>query len=210
MNKNRFFLVIIISMFLLTSLSLKSQSPCPTGWSQQTYTLTINGCDYSVTICYKCSTGGGQIKLWTWQQVDPNCIQTWDETEVLNNTGGIWDQITDPMFLTYDIPCGTCGPCDLGQGFTWDEEFQICWEKMWIDGRVWWVHCDLSDCFCLESYSLCWDNGTYVKTLVFGPEIECGLGHEYESVCPNSYIPPDPTENNPISPCFSIPTPCNP
>ena len=206
--------LIIIVIFIVTVMFFEydaySQPQCPNGFSQSFVTLTVNGCDYTVEICYICYMNRpSEVHVFGFSKIDPNCPQTWNINQVL---AYIYSQVFTPLFL--NNLCGLPGPCESGNELWYSLFYEICWEKIWSGGRVWYLPCNFQNCYCWELWKICWDPalGQFVNIFVQGPGVSCPGYDPAINKCPNpesSVQDPTPYDPGPTN-CFYISSPCYP
>ncbi len=197
-------LVSILAFTLMTGIEAKAQ--CPTGYSFQALTLTVQDCDYLVQICYQCNPTNNSmsVKVTLFGLVDPSCIQDPPLTpEAI--LGDIYAQLNDPDYIE-DL-CGLDIPPCVGPGsgtLDLSEERPTCWRKYNNSGNYIYEVCpDTEDVYCLTIFKWCYDANIpeyrYTRTTPtqYGDTDECQS--EYE---------PDPVPGQ-HSYCFRIITICD-
>lgn len=201
-------LFFIVSFLLICYVSNIYSQDCPSGYSQTFVDLTVHGCLYKVEICYKCTAGPSgwdEIQVFGFAAYNHDCEQEWDYNQILQ---GIYSQVYTGQFFQ-NLCQQLMHPCD---GRTWEYLhvqyfYNKCWEKWKHDGLIWYVPCNLSEnCQCIEIWRFCWDaiNGLQsVRTS--GPNYYCL--EQYECTTPEAEVP-DPRNENDISNCFYLWTPC--
>lgn len=113
MKKISSVLLSFIAVVCFVFCHYEAKTQCPTGYSQTVRTMTVNGCAYSVTICYKCSILGNIYETYVvgFSQIQPDlCEQTWNFDQVLNyltntvNTHSFFISVLCPG-VTFVPPC---------------------------------------------------------------------------------------------------------
>ncbi|MBM2816363.1 MAG: hypothetical protein HW421_3125 [Ignavibacteria bacterium] len=213
----KFVLLIVIALLALVgSYETQAQPPenCPNGQANyNTFTITINNCEYEVGICWDCNvTGVSRIEVRYFTLVDPDC----DDIEGLNSTQ-VLERIYSIVYTNNFISTNLCNfaqytipPCEQGE-IWFDLIYSTCWSKNLYQGHVYVTPCHLLPgyCYCIEAWKVCFDvqNGTYRWEMVWN-DYSCTM----EACGPvPSTEPPDPTDpQNPYTDCWTVPTSCTP
>lgn len=207
------FLFICLTIFSLSALDVLAS--CPNGFSPKNVRLEIDNCFFDVILCYKCgsTTEPAQVNVFSFSRVDttPSCSTTLSFNEILSQIYNQMYTIDELTTLCDSIP----GPCETNKDLYFTCLYEICWQKRYIDSRIWISTCNLENCYCREVYKICYDENLvpprFVMTLVYGPEASCPGYNPPINKCPAQEVNiPDPTSENPLSDCFFYTTPCNP
>jgi len=204
----KFILILFAFVAILNFTELKATCPSGGGYTQQFVTITVNNCKYNVELCVFCGdlTRGPEVRVFGFSQIPeiPPCTQTWNYNQILTD---IYRQVYDRNFLVN--LCSLPGPCGGPYELWVTLDYEICWEKRLIDGKIYLTPCKLENCYCWALYKICWNGSSYDMTLMQGPASSCPGYDPPTAKCPNPFwTVPDPTPQNPISDCFWLTTPC--
>lgn len=192
----------LFSVFVFTQ---QIQATCDYGYTPKTFTMSINGCDVEVNICYKCSPLG-MTENWIVIQSfsrQAGCVMI---PEL--NPSQILAQIVIEFFSTTAYLNELCGsqtvpPCPQPNNFVNIREPR-CMYKQYYNNRVWYYQCqDAQYCDCV--YNVCWDPQ---RGLV--KELLSATATNGNTQCLNLAEPLDPTLQNPVTGCYFVATPCYP
>jgi hypothetical protein len=139
----------------MLSFATKVYSDCPPGYLSTVQIILVNGCQYSVHLCYKCPASPqetGEIEVFGFEKVDPNCNQTWDNNHVLQ---GIYDIVYSQAYL--QSWCINIPPCNTGSYLWITFAYEKCWEKAYDNGHIYYEPCHLQDCMCYVLVRICYD-----------------------------------------------------
>ncbi len=158
MKKAMFLLIVLIALF---SVVKQSNAQCPTGYTLMTVNLTVNGCEYEVKLCVRCSPLGQMpesVSVFGVRKIDPNCVQNWTFQHVVKN---IEFQVTNPDYYSTIICPNTLGvpPCP-----DQTEEVEIrqynCWKVQLVEyfgvRTLYHVVCG-TDTYCLKKITWCYN-----------------------------------------------------
>ncbi|MFC2130077.1 hypothetical protein ACFLSQ_01460 [Bacteroidota bacterium] len=180
----KLFLVLFISLLVLSGGEAKAQEDCDSGWVaiyKPNIPVIVDGdtCDYDLWLCVRCDAGPYPIPF----EVKLNCRGPSDNDCVLDvpkSIQAIEDIITDPQWI-YDNLSSECfagwPPC--GQyPWQWKEviyHVPVCWRKYnFIDDDKE-SHMLLEGCtdmWCITKYDVCWDGENFQKIKTDGPVID--------------------------------------
>lgn len=149
--------IVVIVMFMTTQTELKSQTPpgCPPDATNSiTTTFTVDGCDFEVQICWKCTVTSSPL----WYAVTgihpvSTCNPFVDTRDALDS---IYYTLRNYAWL-YTF-CGTeIPPCSTGT-YAFSERRYNCYIKYQPSGTplppVWNIVCDF-DTWCQKDYEAC-------------------------------------------------------
>lgn len=189
--------ILLISFFGMNLEEGKGQDPCQTGFTSIVLPVTVDGCVYEIRICYKCSVVMGnpsEVYLYSYRPVDPNCIQTLTDEEIMN-------LLVEEALIKLALECRP-KPCDQLPKMRYIVNQYGCWKRL-ADRTV--VACE-TDAICQSLYEACVDNQGTVRTKIssvwqFGFEPTCSW-----PVIPGMFpvIVPPATE----TPCVRFKTQC--
>jgi len=191
----------------------ESKAQCPSGYSQTVRTMTVNGCAYSVTICYKCSILGNIYETYVvgFSQIQPDlCEQTWSFDQVLNYLTNTVN--THSFFISVLCPGVTfVPPCEDENVFSITHLDWLCWrvKRTMYGDQLHFVYekCPEADAYCLRKVRYCRDNsGNIYTTYLQGPEI---INGPIDCAIESSEIV-IPAEFDVWSDCFIFHSFCNP
>lgn len=203
MTKNSFsqklllFAILIISFFGMNLEEGKAQPPCQTGFTSITLPVTVDGCVYEVRICYKCSVVMGnpsEVYLYSYRPVDPNCIQTKTDEEIMN-------LLTEEALTKLALECRP-KPCDQLPKMRYIVNQYACWKRL-ADKTV--VACE-TNAVCQSLYEACIDNQGTVRT-----KISSVWQFGFEPTCSWPPIPgriPEVQPGQTETDCFRLKTQC--
>ncbi|MFY8161801.1 MAG: hypothetical protein ACOVNU_10765 [Candidatus Kapaibacteriota bacterium] len=195
------FAILLISLF---GFNLnKSEAQCPTGWSFQNFIININGCNYSVNVCYKCAPTALDATefdiLSPLDPINPSCTQTWTEDQVINYA---YNQVRQRIYLT---SLCEARPCDQTPKSRIKFVQYACWEYYRDSNGNLHLQACVNDAKCEVEYEVC-NNGSALEWTIFSTNWVAST----TPTCsyPNSTIP-IPQDNNTSSGCYRISTPCD-
>lgn len=164
----------------------KTVVACPPGASSNTYIFTVDGCEYTVDICYECPVTATPtwFSFGDYKKNDPSCISSLTMNEVLDS---VRNQLLQDRIWLYALCANSFPPCGLGVG-KWQERVYDCWYMhRYDDGTLEYRVCDYGS-FCVMDYDVCFDQ-------TYGPIFTqtSGWYHYGDSYCDiNTIMPPYP------------------
>lgn len=206
-NYSNILLSLGVTLFLLT-LGMKNEAVsklCSYGGTPVYDTLTVDGCDYVVLVCYTCRYAlPGEAYIQDYFNLT-ECSTTLNPNEVFQ---GIMSQISNYAYLWFDHCQGNVPPCNGKERTEITFNIPICWQAICISNsplKHLYQQCeDESECFVTYSYCKDLFNNVHKEVKEFYPSgtRTCVLeGHE---------ILPLPTSLGDSTDCYIIHTPCNP
>ena len=196
------FAILIVSLFALTTN--KSEAQCPAGWSFQNFTININGCMYSVNICYRCSPTALDATEFnivsTLTPLDPNCSQSWTRSQMIAEAYTI---IGNRIYLTQLCEAR---PCDEPPKSRMKFIYYSCWENYRDNNGNVHIQACTSNAQCEVEYEVCRNGSSLVWTF---------KSATYVGSTPTCNFPPPgrdipiPENNNESSGCYRVDTPCD-
>ncbi len=197
--------LLLVSSLLFLFLSGYQAKACNQGYAQTTITLSILGCDYDVTICYKCGVSyPGDIILSSYvKKPTPPCSHPPGTTPQ-----AIFDEIIKQLsdgpsiFILCPSPIP---PCSVNPSlyFTYTVTVPVCWQKYNDNGNMVFQVCSTSTAECQQTVRVCRSpDGKINKT--FGPWTPIGQPN-----CPDLEVDvDDPTNSGDTSGCFHFVNVC--
>jgi hypothetical protein len=211
----RFILIVFCFIAFLTYQSRANIAPIhcsKIGYSSTSITLTINGCDYTVWICFQCDYGvstadTNKVYLNGFTNINDSCPQTWSTQQIKDY---IVNYISNPAYLHSLCLQQGFPPCSQPPaeptGLKYSVYTPMCWYKHTnLDETIDYIPCPSTNT-CYYCYYICIYpiNDVQVITTYDGPfQVYDG------PPCMTSEEPPNPPIGT-SSPCFSLPTLCNP
>ncbi|MGE5480654.1 MAG: hypothetical protein ACM3U1_09550 [Chloroflexota bacterium] len=134
LNKTFRFAAIVATFLFIASFwgANVAKAECLAGYTERTIPMVINGCQYEVTLCVKCSIGPTPSDVVVQpneiRMISPVGCQTWNPNQVLNY---VYSQV-----MTYDFiysylcpnPYITMSPCtDPEQNYKVTTNHWLCW-----------------------------------------------------------------------------------
>lgn len=194
------FLVLIAALVFMTGK--EAAADCPDGHTFKADTITVNGCDYHIEICYQCNAASPSIvQVMMFYKLNPNCYQSWNLNQVFQD---ICSQVYDPIYV--HALCGMPGPC--GDGKEYDLKTPICWQKTLVNGVVKHTPCE-PIVYCVEYWEYCWDTdlNQFVRIRRGLPPNQWTIEGDFNCPTPASAVP-DPIIPNQPTGCFFLSTAC--
>ncbi|MBI5324013.1 MAG: hypothetical protein HZB41_01815 [Ignavibacteriae bacterium] len=197
------YFILIVTLFMLSFTANVYSNECPSGYAETFVQMSINGCDYSVHICYNCTPSPSEyssIRVFGYAPLNPNCSQAWTPDQIMQY---IYGQVYTPAF--FQNLCSSIPPCGQG-GIYVDYIYEKCWEMHNHNGIIDFVPCNLTNCYCYELWLFCWDTlqQKWIATKVYGPSPSC-----VEDFCGDTqYSQVQQPRNGETSECFNLWTPC--
>ena len=178
-NRIAIFAILLVSYFGMNLEEGKGKAPCETGFTFTNMIINVNGCLYSVPVCYKCSPtaltativklGAGPIT-----PLDTNCTQTWDYEFIFAD---IMQQVRNRIYLS---ELCEVKPCILNPKVRMLFVVYSCWEKLSNQSIV----ACTSDAYCETLYEACNNGSTIVWNTISGNLVGTPL-------CPSMPTPPN-------------------
>jgi hypothetical protein len=205
----KMFIIAIIALITVTLTNIKAVTPpdCDPGFLSKRITMNINGCDFTVLLCYQCTPTGyfdGAIYLNGYQIVDPNCVMN----PLLNNNQiveRIKDNLADAgMNLLLELCDKGVPPC-TETAVTVQFFIPNCWAKYRLGPNlVRYAPCLPPDEYCHTVWAYCWDEPTqtYHSWIYHGPD-------QHGTPDCDWIFPPDPINIGDVSDCFRVITDCD-
>lgn len=213
MNALKIYSVIALTLglFLISgsSIELKSQ-PCTT----MVDTLTIDGCDYEVTLCVYCGLAyPGYLTVESMKLISSGCTTTLDPNELMQRA---YTQVSTVSVMWYNYcqyhlpPCGGPEPpkeMTVRQYYCWKVKLDY-YDAVDSTNYYLFLPCNTDD-YCEVTYEYCVDSlGVVQKNLsssrTDATSIDCTEeGEDIE-------IPEHPDPVGTESDCYILHTPCNP
>jgi hypothetical protein len=153
--------LLLVSGLLFLFLSGYQTNACPDPtYTQTTIPLTILGCDYDVTICYKCgaaSPGDLTISSFVKRFSNPPCVHPQGTTyqQIMDE---ILRQLIDGRYILQFCP-SPIPPCTVNPSlyFKYTITVPICWQKYNDNGNMIYQICSTSSAECQITISVCRD-----------------------------------------------------
>lgn len=197
MRKLFFSILTIVSILLFTNVE-RAEATCPPGYSSRLDTITFNGCQYEVTICYQCFVSHqGDVSIDRIKplpnQAPPCDVVAWHD---FNNAINFIRNYIQSTGYYFNKLCSTMPivPCNEGQKNVVTYKEYFCW-RMTLNG---FEHCD-DENYCEVTVEYCYDVPTSTLTTNMLSANTVGTIN-----CPLY------TGNEPFGVCFSVNTKCNP
>jgi hypothetical protein len=204
--------ILCFILFLVGIAStITAKSSCEVGYSQFTVPISVGGCYYHITLCYKCETTTQLmiLKIDSYHKISSTCIPKYSdgtpmpEYDILNK---IEKSILSSSVLLLLCPATVIKPCIEVPHMNFQFEHNICWyKKRDIDfpGVIFYEHCDYP--YCIETYKWCWvpdygDDPVLISSVLHGNFNDCQyLDTELDGLpVEGDYTP---------TPCFHYPPP---
>jgi hypothetical protein len=195
--------ILLISFFGMNLEEGKGQDPCDVGYTYGTTTITINGCDYLIKVCYICSPiGEYDIEMKFLGYVKPvGCVPSPPISDA--------DLYIQLKAKAKEYVLEICGitPCDTHEDYQTKMLFieYICWEMTQDSyGNLHINSCNLNQT-CEVIYRVCRNLST--NTISWTPIVSTYIGPN--TLCPKLSLPPT---NNvfPINGCYMLDNSCFP
>ena len=146
--------MIVVLSFTLQNSKVNAYD-CVQGMTYQVETITIEGCEYDVGLCYSCGlTNPGEVWVVEITKLDPNCDPGISFPLVVKH---IYLQVSTSSFI-YSNLCQDPPPCPTGNEMVVKK--WACWQIQMINylGEETYKYkpCNY-DAYCKERYAHCWN-----------------------------------------------------
>ncbi len=202
----KIFLSVLLFVMLISMNYEKSNATCPSGYTEYSQTVTINGCDFFVRFCFKCpvsSNTGIEIIINQFSIPNSTCY-----TYFVNNSQSVIESIKNQLISDMAFTgCGSILPCNQGSKPVY-VYVPICWQTFHFhDSNE--DYYELRVCndvvLCKSTYSICYDYSTspptkvttFVGKTIVGGTPPCDAG------IPSNWLP----DWNAFSDCWQL-DPC--
>lgn len=197
------FLLLIITFSLLIVSNVESKGQCPTGYTPQTITLNIGGCNYDISVCVSCPSptshfpneGSIIIGEIVEQVTIPPCNNGWTEEQIINYVKNYMD--TGQFMWYFSCFWSEIPPCPKESIL-----FHVLWSNCWRAYQTTWDSSPTrgmqpcGESYCRSYYTYCQHGG--MLKIVYQQNIKEGP----DPTCP-------PFNQVPYGACFKVDTPCN-